>query len=261
MLKALVGAGIEADFVVGTSIGAINGALFASSPNAEGVRIDGGGVERARVQRPVSRRSVGRARSAIGQRTYVHANDHLRSWLTSRLGGSDIESLPAHFECVAACIEDSSEHWFTSGPVVDALLASSAVPGLLPPVEVGGKHYIDGGVVNSIPLSRAFGLGATTVFVLHVGHIDDELEVPTNPWDVGVVAFEIARRHRFTTDLASIPDGVAVHVLPTGAKAGRFNDPAKLRYATSRTRSRASHQLSARPRPSREHRWRVTRLS
>jgi len=72
--------------------------------------------------------------------------------------------------------------------------------------------------------------GATNVFVMHVGHIDDELEVPTKPWDVGVVAFEIARRHRFTSDLAGVPAGVSVRVLPTGATVGRFNDPAKLRY-------------------------------
>ena len=230
MLKALVAAGIEADLVVGTSIGAINGALFASSPNAEGVRM----MEEAWIGLEFTDLFPGgvwgRVRSAIGQRTYVHDNEHLRSWLTARLGGSDIESLPVRFECVAACIEDSSEHWFTTGPVVDALLASSAVPGLLPPVEVGGRHYVDGGVVNSIPLSRALALGATTVFVMHVGHIDDELEVPTKPWDVGVVAFEIARRHRFTTDLANIPEGVVVHVLPTGATGGRFNDPTKLRY-------------------------------
>jgi len=230
MLKALVEAGIEADVVVGTSIGGINGALFASSPNAEGVRM----MEEAWSGLEFSDLFPGglwtRARSAIAQRTYLHANDDLRSWLTARLGHGDIESLPLHFECVAACIEDSSEHWFASGPVVDALLASSAVPGLFPPVEVGGKHYVDGGVVNSIPLSRAFALGATTVFVMHVGHIDDELDVPAKPWDVGVVAFEIARRHRFTTDLANVPDGVSVHVLPTGATKGRFNDPTKLRY-------------------------------
>jgi NTE family protein len=104
------------------------------------------------------------------------------------------------------------------------------VPGLLPPVDVDGRHYIDGGVVNSIPLSRALELGATRVFVMHVGHIDDELAVPTRPWDVGVVAFEIARRHRFASDLANAPEDVEVHVLPTGARPGRFNDPTKLRY-------------------------------
>jgi NTE family protein len=230
MLKALADAGIEADIVLGTSIGAINGALHAADPSSEGIE------HLEQLWRDLEFGDLfpgglwGRARTAIRERTYLHANDHLRSWLGEHLGYGRIEDLPTPFQCVAARIEDSSEHWFTEGVLVDALLASSAVPGLLPPVDIDGMHYIDGGVVNSIPLSRALDLGAKTVFVLHVGHIDDELAVPTKPWDVGVVAFEIARRHRFASDLAGLPDDVTVHVLPTGAAVGRYNDPAKLRY-------------------------------
>ena len=56
---------------------------------------------------------------------------------------------------VAASIEGASEHWFTSGPIADAVLASAAVPGILAPVEVEGEHFIDGGIVNSIPIGRA----------------------------------------------------------------------------------------------------------
>jgi NTE family protein len=116
------------------------------------------------------------------------------------------------------------------------------VPGLFPPVVVNGMHYVDGGAVNSIPLSRAIECGATTIFVPHVGHIDDQLEVPTRPRDVGVVAFEIARRHRFASDLASVPYGTVVHVLPTGAPVGKYNDPSKLRY---RNLSNAASQITA----------------
>ena len=230
MLKALTGAGIRPDLVLGTSIGAINGALFAASPDSDGVA----GLEAA--WRNLEFRDLfpgnlwDKARAAVQQRTHLHANDALREWLRDQLPVDLIEELSIPFQCVAARIEDSTEHWFESGPLVDAVLASSAVPGLLPPVLVDGMHHIDGGVVNSIPLSRAYELGATDIFVLHVGHIDDDLEVPTRPWDVGVVAFEIARRHRFHSDLESVPAGVSVKVLPTGASPGRYNDPSKLRY-------------------------------
>lgn len=230
MLKALMERGIRPDFVCGTSIGAINGALFAASPASAGVA----SIEHAWNQLEFRDLFPGtlwnRARSAIDQRTYLHANDEFRAWLEERLPVTEFESLEIPFACVAACIEDSSESWFETGSLTEALLASSAVPGLLPPVAIGGKHYIDGGVVNSIPLSRALAFGADEIFVLHVGHIDDRLVVPTRPWDVGVVAFEIARRHRFTSDLANTPSGVSVHVLPTGAKVGRYNDPTKLKF-------------------------------
>ena len=52
--------------------------------------------------------------------------------------------------------------------------------------------------------------------MLQVGRIESPLEVPTRPWQVGLVAFEIARRHRFHEEMSSLPDGVKVHVLPTG---------------------------------------------
>jgi NTE family protein len=92
------------------------------------------------------------------------------------------------------------------------------VPGLLPPVEIDGNHYFDGGLVDSIPVGRAVALGATTVYVLHAGRIESPLSVPKRPWEVGLVAFEIARRHRFHEEMSAIPPGVQVHVLPTGGQ-------------------------------------------
>src|ERR1017187_1776086 len=95
--------------------------------------------------------------------------------------------------------------WWSSGPLVPAVLASCAVPGLLPPVEVDGEHYFDGGLVHSIPVGRAVALGASVVYVLHVGRIERPLEVPRRPWEVGLVAFEIARRHRFHEEMSALP--------------------------------------------------------
>jgi NTE family protein len=97
-------------------------------------------------------------------------------------------------------------------------MASCAVPGLLPPVEIDGRHYFDGGLVDSIPVGRVVALGATTVYVLHVGRIESPLSVPTRPWEVGLVAFEIARRHRFYEEMSALPPNVRVHVLPTGGE-------------------------------------------
>ena len=99
------------------------------------------------------------------------------------------------------------------------MLASCAVPGLLPPVEIDGEHYFDGGLVDSIPVGRAVALGATTVYVLQVGRIKT-VRWPRlrRPWRVGLVAFEIARRHRFHEEMSALPDGITVHVLPTGGK-------------------------------------------
>ena len=135
------------------------------------------------------------------------------------------------FQCVAASIERVAKRWFDSGPLVEAVLASSAVPGMLPPVQIDGEHFLDGGLVHSIPVGRAVALGATCVYVLQVGRIERPLEPPRRPWDVAVVAFEIARRHRFASDMAAVPPGVTVHVLPTGdVDLPRPTDLTALRY-------------------------------
>jgi NTE family protein len=141
------------------------------------------------------------------------------------------EDLKVPFECVAASIERAAEHWFSEGPLVDAILASAAVPGILPPVEISGEHFVDGGIVNSIPIERATQLGADVIYVLHVGRVDRKLEAPRNLIEVAMVAFEIARRHRFARDMANLPAGVVTHVLPTGEeKRPRFSDLSQLRY-------------------------------
>ncbi|WP_448639598.1 patatin-like phospholipase family protein [Geodermatophilus sp. URMC 63] len=219
MLQALLEHGIRPDLVVGTSVGAINGAVVAADPAP-------GAVDRLRgVWEELASRGVfagsllGRARTLVRTRTHLHPREPLRDLLTEHLPVQTFAELAVPFQCVAASIERAAERWFTDGPLVDAVLASCAVPGLLPPVEIDGEHHLDGGLVHSIPVGRAVALGADTVYVLHVGRIDRPLRPPTRPWEVATVAFEIARRHRFAADLAALPPGVTVHVLPAGDPA------------------------------------------
>jgi NTE family protein len=160
-------------------------------------------------------------RRAVSTRTHLWSAKPLTQALLDELGDVTFEELPVRLQVCAASIERAAEHWFTSGPVVEAVVASAAVPGLLPPARVGDEHYLDGGIVNSIPLGRAVQLGATRVFVLQVGRIDRPLAVPTKPWEVARVSFEIARRHRFHRELAELPDGIEAHVLPARGTSAR----------------------------------------
>jgi NTE family protein len=166
-------------------------------------------------------------------RTYLQPFGELRDRVAGILPVQRVEELAIRFQCVAASIERAAEHWFTEGPLAEVVLASCAVPGVLPPVRVGDEHFIDGGIVNSIPVSRAVLLGARKIYVLQVGRLEQALKPPRWPWEVGLVAFEVARRHRFAHDLHSLPQGVELHVLPTGGSvAPAYNDlsaPLRLR--------------------------------
>ena len=104
--------------------------------------------------------------------------------------------------------------------------------------------------MNSIPVNRAVELGATRIFVMHVGRLDRPLEPPRWPWEVALVAFEIARRHRFLGDLASLPDRVEVHVLPTGQpEPPAYNDLSALRYRVADRGGREHRPRARAPRP------------
>lgn len=238
MLRALVEHGINPDIVLGTSVGAINGAFFAADPTLAGVeRLSELWREANWSERSAStvlRRVTTLARSG----THLQSFRETRERLLAVLPAERVEQLAIRFQCVAASIERAAEHWFDSGSLADVVLASCAVPGILPPVRIDGEHFIDGGIVNSIPVSRAVALGASQIYVLQVGRLEQPLKPPRWPWEVGLVAFEVARRHRFAHDLHSLPPGVKLHVLPTGGSAApAYNDiPGQLRVSrTART--------------------------
>jgi NTE family protein len=228
MLWALTKAGIKPDVVVGTSVGAINGAFVAADP-AGSAELLSELWHGANLQRAFSGTLLSRSARLARSRTHLHSIEPLRAMLEEALPAADFADLELPFHCVAASIERASAHWFSSGPLVPAVLASCAVPGLLPPVEVDGGHYFDGGLVHSIPVGRAIELGAGTIYVLHVGRIERPLAPPRRLWEVGLVAFEIARRHRFHEEMATVTADVSVHVLPSGGSQ-QPPDLSQLRY-------------------------------
>ena len=160
--------------------------------------------------------------------THLHSAEPLRERLEQEFGDLTFDQLAVPFQCCAASIERAAETWFSEGPVVPAVVASAAVPGLLPPAEVGEEHYLDGGIVNSIPVGRAVELGATRIFVLQVGRVDRPLKAPRKPWEVARVSFEIARRHRFVREMAELPDGR--HGARAAGRAARPKDDSPLGY-------------------------------
>ena len=217
MIRALFEAGIRPDVVAGTSIGAINGALIAADPSTTVVDtlLHAWTSPEANAVYGDSLRA--QAWRLVKTKTHLNSPAPLQRILERSLGAdARFEDLAVPLRVVAANIERAAEHVFDSGPLIPAVLASASVPGLLPATRIGDEHFIDGGVVNSIPIDQALAAGARTVFVLQVGRVETPLEAPTSAVGAARVAFEIARRHRFAHDLATLPEGVALHVLPSG---------------------------------------------
>ncbi|MCP5069639.1 MAG: patatin-like phospholipase family protein [bacterium] len=237
MLRALEEADIRPDLIVGTSVGAFNGSVVAADAGSGAVqRLTDLWIEIAGA-RLFASGIAQRIKNLAFMRPAIHSTDQLREMLQS-LHGADtrIEDLRIPFQCVASSIESASEHWFTQGPLVDALLASSAIPVLLEPVEIEGEHFYDGGLVNSIPIDRAIDLGATTVFALQVGRVEAPLRPPRRLHEAALLSFEIARRHRFRTGIRRLPGDVELHVLPSGNPL-EFDDRRQLKWRDTSTTS------------------------
>lgn len=247
MLQALLERGIRPDLVVGTSIGAINGALVAHDPTPRVVAA----LEEAWMS-PEANAVYGDSITAqltrlAKTKTHLNSPAPLRRLLERALGAdARFEDLAVPLRVVAASIERAAERVFDSGPLIPAILASASVPGLLPPTRIDGEHYIDGGIVNSIPIEQAVAAGARTVFVLQVGRVESPLVAPRTAVETARVAFEVARRHRFARDLETLPEGVALHVLPSGgALDGDDSLRSYRRMDTVRTRIAQAHDASA----------------
>jgi len=245
MLRALFESEIAPDLVLGTSVGALNGAMVARDPTPTVIERLTDLWQDASTARAMSDRPFRTVRRAVSTGTHLYSSAFLQQRLVAEFGETTFAELAVRFQVCAASIERAAEHWFVSGPIVAAIMASAAVPGLLPPAEVDGEHFLDGGIVNSIPLGRAISLGADRVFVLQVGRIDRPLKPPQRPWEVARVSFEIARRHRFARELAEVPHDVEVHVLPARGTSARDDSLLAHRdFSRVRTRIEASYEAS-----------------
>jgi NTE family protein len=213
MLAALLDAGIRPDLVVGCSVGAINGAAVAADPTPAGVEhleAVWGELRRGDIwpSHPAAAAVRMMRRDAVGR-----GNEGLRAVVERHLPAT-FDELALPFACVAASLSTGQARWFSSGPLADAVLASSALPGLLPPVSVDGEALIDGAAVDVVPVERAIGMGADRLFVLQIKDLEASPAPPRRPLDVLVRAFAISRNARFLASLAAVPPTVEVHVLP-----------------------------------------------
>jgi NTE family protein len=247
MLQALAARDIRPDVLVGASVGAVNAAGFALDPTPAGIEAmrqvwldpaTGQVFSAGRLGGPWQLFRKGR--SMVG-------NERLRSLLDSRLKGLTFEDLEVPLHVIAASLRTGRERWFTSGPVTEAVLASAALPAVLPPVDIDGEAFIDGGVVDNVPISYAVSLDVERVVVLHVGNFDRPRPVPQRPLDVLLQAFSIARSYRFEAEIAK-DHGVELVVLP-GIDPGSMkrNDFSRSNTLIDRARRAAGAWLDEHP--------------
>ncbi len=214
MLRALIEASVRPDMIVGTSVGAINGYYMASRWDASGIA----GLDS--VWSDMSRstifptRLVGGLLGFIGKRDHLVPPDGLRR-LVERYGDfGRLEESPIPLHVVATDLLTGLDRRFSTGPAVDAVMASAAIPAVFPPVLINGVPYIDGGVVNNTPISHAVDLGATEIWVLPAGTACGLDEAPSSTLGIALQAVTVLINRRLQRDIEIFQDRCTMHVLP-----------------------------------------------
>jgi NTE family protein len=215
MLRALYERRITPDLIVGTSAGALNGAYIASRPQTSATA-----ESLARIWRELRRGQVFPVNPLTGLLGFLGARDHLvpesglRRLIERHVECQGLEELPIPLHVVSVDVVTGEELLLSSGPVLEAVLASAAVPGVLPPVPWEDRALMDGGVANNTPISHAVELGAERIYVLPTGHACALTEPPTGALAMALHAISLLTHRRLIDDIERHQDDAQLIVMP-----------------------------------------------
>jgi len=260
-LRALYEAGIAPDVLIGTSIGAWNAAVLARFPLEEALaRMTEAWRQsqpaqillgrEARLSMPPPQALTGVLMLSAIRRVSqgypsLYSDTGQKRLIADLLDAVTFEELRLPLRVIASDLVFARHKIFASGPVAQAVLASSAIPGIFPPVQIGESVYVDGGALDNANLELALKLGARRIFLLDVGYDatnDDpafwaravtrreklreksqekQRESTMHPL-AAVLERTIQVMSAFQRDraLAQIPPGIAIHVLRLSTGTG-----------------------------------------
>jgi NTE family protein len=223
MLRALLERGYRPDVVIGTSVGALNGSRIATSPTLESVdRLEQVWLG-LRGEDVFPGNALRRAWNLLRRDDHLIPNDGLRAVIAAADPAATFEELEVPLRVVATDLVTGNEHVFVRGPLHKALLGSTALPGIFPPVDYNGFRLVDGAVVNLIPISHALAGPVDRIFVLDVSDPIGERPI-RSPLDVAIRAFAISRDQRFVLELQWVPAEIEVLVFPAPHDDREFLD-------------------------------------
>lgn len=249
MLEALLENDIVPDAIVGTSIGAANAAFLAAEPT----------LHRARALSDLWRSLRPREIFPLGPiRTFrtlrrdgsLFTTAPLRRLIERHSPYSRIERARTPLRIVATDFADGTEVVFDSGPVADAVLASTALPGVFPPHQVSGRLYLDGGLVDHVPLAPAIAMGADTIYVLSCGFPCPPRANHRSTRSVLAHSMGILLSQRVRVDVQQVPENhprVTIISLPPVCSHAGLRDFGRAASLIGRARSQTRLFLAGHP--------------
>jgi NTE family protein len=213
MLRELMRYGLDADFVVGSSVGALNAAYFAAAPNAAGVEklaCVWCSLRRHDVF-PVTLRSLLRF---VGGQDHLIDPSNLRLLIKRHVPFLNLEdaSIPVH---VIATNLGGAAVCLSSGPAIERILASAAIPAAFPPVRIDNQYLFDGAIGSNTAILTAAKLGATRIIVLPTGFACDLHEPPKGAIARVLHAITLLIANQIVRDLKELAGKVDISIVPS----------------------------------------------
>jgi NTE family protein len=215
MVRALYERGVAPDLIVGTSVGALNGAFLASRPT----RVQTAD-ELAAVWRGIARGQIFPLNPLTGFFGFFRVRNHLipdrglRQLITDQVEFNRLEDAAIPLHVIATDLVSGREVRISQGDTLRAVLASAAIPGVFPPVERDGRTLIDGGVANNTPIADAIALGAERIYVLPTGNACDLAEPPHGAVATLLHAMSLLIMRRLLVEVELLRDRAELIVLP-----------------------------------------------
>jgi NTE family protein len=213
MMRALLAAGVRPDFVVGASVGAINAAHFACLPDLDGV------AKLERIWLGLRRADIFPIGIANLFGVFRHPGSLIDSAGLRRVVETNLPCVRIEETQIPLHIMATNQHGqsvrLSSGPAVEAILASTAIPGVFPPVEIDGEILMDGAVAANTPVRLAMELGASRIIILPTGYACALKEPPRTVIGKALHAITLMITWQLMHELEAIAGEMDVHLLPT----------------------------------------------
>ena len=204
VIKMLEASGIHPDVVAGTSAGSVVGALYASGMDAFAMQQAAIALDQA------SLRDVRLFGGGLVQ------GQKLQDYIGGQVRQRPIERLRLPFAAVATDLASGQRTVFTRGDTGQAVRASCSVPGVFEPALIGGRRYVDGGVVSPVPVDAARQLGADFVIAVDISARSDG-SLPTDMLGIVGRSVVIMGQHLGAQELARADVVVRPQVNAIGA--------------------------------------------
>jgi NTE family protein len=212
-LKAIVEEGIQADIVLGTSVGSLNGAMYAYNPTVEGVKTIEEVWSTIKVWNVFTPSPITPVINFTTSGQYAISPKNLRKLIKEKLPFAKIEDTKIPLYIVSTDIKSGEEVVFDKGIAIEGLMSSVCLPGVFPPQHMGGRTLVDGGILNNAPISTAVRLGAERVVIFPIGVPSSDQE-PKNIFEVLIRMFIYLLNRQLAADIQLYKDKVELIIVP-----------------------------------------------